>query len=92
MRMQHTVVEYTLEEAAEMLDIPPRTLRAAVKAGYLHYYYLPADSDYRFHEASLRANKDLLAQEEYRAEVLKADTTTEPDAPEADPPSTPSDP
>lgn len=84
MRIRHTVVEYDLEEAAAMLNMTPEALKHAVKTGRLRYYYCPAEDDYRFHEASLRANKDLLAAD--------TETTTVPDASEEDPPSTPSDP
>lgn len=96
MRIRHAVVEYDLEEAAAMLDISPADLKQAVSAGYLQCYYRLGEGDYRFHEASLRANKDLLSEDDSLAEILKADslseTTTVPDAAEEDPPSTPSDP
>ena len=96
MRIRNAVVEYDLEEAAVMLDISPADLKQAVSAGHLQYYYRLGEGGYRFHEASLRANKDLLSQEDYLAEVLStcasSETTTEPDASEADPPSKPSDP
>ena len=95
MRIRHAVVEYDLEEAAAMLDISPADLKRAVSAGYLQYYYQDGKDDYRFHEASLRANKDLLSEDDYLAEILKADSlsevTTVPDEAEEDPPSTPSD-
>ncbi|MCE2414234.1 helix-turn-helix domain-containing protein [Candidatus Poribacteria bacterium] len=96
MRIRHTVVEYNLEEAARMLGISPADLKRAVSTGHLQYYYQLGDGNYRFHEASLRANKDLLSQEDYLTQVLSmcssSETTTEPDASEEDPPSTPSDP
>ena len=96
MQIRHTVVEYDLEEAAAMLDIAPADLKKAVDAGNLQCYYQRGKNDYRFHEASLRVNKDLLSQKDYLAEVLNTNSdtevTTEPDAPEADQPSTPSDP
>ncbi len=96
MRIRHAVVEYDLEEAAAMLDISPADLKQAVSAGYLQCYYRVGEGDYRFHEASLRANKDLLSEDDYLAKILKADSlseiTTVPDAAEEDPPSTPSDP
>ena len=96
MRIRHAVVEYDLEEAAAMLNISPADLKQAVSAGYLQYYYRVGEGDYRFHEASLRANKDLLSEDDYLAKILKADslseTPTAPDAAEEDPPSTPSDP
>ena len=95
MRIRHAVVEYDLEEVAAMLDISPADLKRAVSAGYLQYYYRHGEDDYRFHEASLRANKDLLSEDDYLAEILKADSlsevTTVPDEAEEDPPSTPSD-
>ena len=96
MQIRNAVVEYDLEEAAAMLDISPPTLKRAVDAEYLHCYYRRGKNDYRFHEASLRANKELLSQDDYRAELLStfsvSEATTEPDAPEADSPSKPSDP
>ena len=96
MRIRHAVVEYDLEEAAAMLDISPADLKQAVSAGYLQCYYQVGEGDYRFHEASLRANKDLLSEDDYLAKILKADSLSEPttasDAVEEDPPSTPSDP
>lgn len=95
MRIRNAVVEYDLKEAAAMLDISPADLKQAVSAGHLQYYYRLGEDGYRFHEASLRANKDLLSQEDYLAKVLStcpsSETTTEADASEADPPSTPSD-
>lgn len=95
MRIRNTVVEYDLEEAAAMLDISPADLKQAVSAGHLQYYYRLGEDDYRFHEASLRANKDLLSQEDSLTKVLStcsfAETTRGSDTSEADPPSTPSD-
>ena len=83
MRIRNTVVEYDLEEAAAMLDISPAVLKQAVSAGHLQYYYRLGADDYRFHEASLRANQDLLSQEDYLAKVLStcssSEKTTEPD-------------
>lgn len=94
MRIRNAVVEYDLAEAATMLDISPVDLKQAVSAGHLQYYYRLGEDDYRFHEASLRVNKDLLSQEDYLTKVLSScsssETTTESDASEADPPSTPS--
>ena len=96
MRIRNAVVEYDLKEAATMLDISPADLKQAVRAEHLQYYYRLGEDDYRFHEASLRVNKDLLSQEDYLAKVRStcspSETTTEPDASEADPPSTSSDP
>ena len=95
MRIRNTVVEYDLKEAAAMLDISPATLKQAVSTGHLQYYYRLGEDDYRFHEASLRANKDFLAQQDYLTKVLStcpsSETTTESDISEEDPPSTPSD-
>jgi predicted transcriptional regulator len=96
MRIRHAVVEYDLEEVASMLGISPGALKQAVSTGHLQYYYRLGEGDYRFHEASLRTNKDLLSQEDDLTKVLSmcssSETTTEPDASEEDPPSTPSDP
>ena len=96
MKIRNAVVEYNLEEAASMLDISPEVLKWAVNAEHLQCYYRLGKNAYRFHEASLRANKELLSQDDYLTELLNAfslsETTTEPDAPEADPPSKPSDP
>ena len=96
MQIRNAVVEYDLKEAAAMLDISPTVLKRAVAAEYLQCYYQRGKNDYRFHEASLRANKELLLQDDYRAELLNmfsvSETPTEPDAPEADSPSKPSDP
>ena len=95
MQIRHTVVEYDLEEAAAMLDISPADLKKAVDAGHLQCYYQRGKDDYRFHEASLRVNKDLLLDKDYLAKALNthstSETTTVPDDPEADQPSTPSD-
>ena len=96
MQIRNVVVEYNLKEAAAMLNISPADLKQAVSAGHLQYYYRLGADNYRFHEASLRANKDLLSEENYLAKALStcssAETTTEPDASEEDPPSTPSEP
>ncbi len=95
MQIRNAVVEYNLAEAASMLDISAEVLKWAVNAEHLQCYYRLGKNDYRFHEASLRANKELLSQDDYLTELLNAfsisETTTEPDAPEADPPSKPSD-
>ncbi|RKU07606.1 hypothetical protein C6503_24275 [Candidatus Poribacteria bacterium] len=96
MQIRNAVVEYDLEEAGKMLDISPTVLKRAVDAEYLQYYYRRGKNDYRFHEASLRANKELLSEDDYRTELLKtfsvSEATTVPDAQETDPPSKPSDP
>ena len=96
MQIRNAVVEYNLEEAAAMLAISPEVLKWAVDAEHLQCYYRLGKNDYRFHEASLGANKELLSQDGYRAELLStfslSETTTAPDAPAADPPSKPSDP
>ena len=95
MQIRHTVVEYDLEEAAAMLNMPPADLKKAVDAGHLQCYYRRGKDDYRFHEASLRENKDLLSEKDYLANTLNihstSEATTVPDDPEADRPSTPSD-
>ena len=70
MRIRNAVVEYDLEEAATMLAISSADLEQAVSAGHLQYYYRLGEDDYRFHEASLRANKDLLSQTDYLTKVL----------------------
>ncbi|MDE0423745.1 helix-turn-helix domain-containing protein [Candidatus Poribacteria bacterium] len=70
MQIRHTVVEYDLEEAAAMLDIPRADLKKAVEAGHLQCYYRRGKDDYRFHEASIRVNKDLLSEKDYLAKVL----------------------
>lgn len=96
MQIRNAVVEYNLEEAAAMLYISPEVLKWAVDAEHLQYYYRLGKNDYRFHEASLSANKELLSQDDYLTELLKAfslsEITTEPDASEADPLSKPPDP
>ena len=96
MRIRNAVVEYDLEETAAMLAISPADLKQAVSTGHLQYYYRLDEDDYRFHEASLRANQDLLSQEDYLTKALKTCSSSEdptaPDASEEDPPSTPSDP
>ena len=96
MQIRNAVVEYDLKETAAMLDISPVVLKWAVDAEHLQCYYRRGKNDYRFHEASLRANKELRSQGDYRTELLNAfsvsEITTEPDASEADPPSKPSDP
>ena len=93
MQIRNAVVEYDLEEAAAMLDVSPIVLKRAVEAEYLQCYYRRGKNEYRFHEASLRVNKELLSQDDYRTELLNTfSVPEEPDAPEADPPSKPSDP
>ena len=76
MQIRHTVVEYDLEETAAMLDISPADLKKAVEAGHLQCYYRRGKDDYRFHEASLRVNKDLLSQKDYLAEVLNTNSAS----------------
>lgn len=91
MQIRHTVVEYDLEEAAAMLNISPTDLKKAVDAGHLQCYYQRGKDDYRFHEASLRVNKDLLSQKDYLTKTQDMNpTSTVPDDPEGDQPSTPS--
>ena len=78
MQIRHTVVEYDLEEAAAMLNISPADLKKAVDAGHLQCYYQRGKDDYRFHEASLRVNKDLLSEKDYLAKTLKAHSSQLP--------------
>ena len=96
MHIRNAVVEYNLEEAAATLDISPEVLKWAVDAEHLQCYYRLGKSEYRFHEASLRANKELLLQDNYLTELHKAfslsETPTASDVQKADPPSKPSDP
>ena len=96
MQIRNAVVEYNLEEAAATLDISPEVLKWAVDAEHLQCYYRLGKNDYRFHEASLRANKDLLLHDAYLTALLNAfslsEATTEPDARETGPPLKPSDP
>ena len=77
MQIRHTVVEYDLAEAAAMLDISPVTLKKAVEAGHLQCYYQRGKDDYRFHEASIRVNKDLLSEKDDRAEVSSTDSASQ---------------
>lgn len=95
MQIRNAVVEYSLEESAAMLDISSEVLRWAVNAGHLQCYY-QRGKVYWFHEASIRANKELLSLEDYLTELLSeytlSEATTAPDAPEVDPPSKRSDP
>ena len=72
------MVEYNLEEAAAMLGISPADLKKAVDAGYLQCYYQRGKNDYRFHEASLRVNKDLLSEKDYLTAVLNTNPDAEP--------------
>jgi len=76
MQIRHTVIEYDLEETAAMLDISPTALKKAVEAGHLQCYYRRGKDDYRFHEASLRVNKDLLSEKDYLTEVLNTNSTS----------------
>ena len=84
MQIRNAVIEYDLEEAAAMLDISPEILKWAVNVGHLQYYYRLHKTDYRFHEASLRANKELLSEDDYLTELRKAFALA---VPEAEPPS-----
>ena len=72
MQIRNAVVEYNLEEAAATLGISPEVLKWAVDAEHLQCYYRLGKNDYRFHDGSLRANKELLLQENYLAELLDA--------------------
>ena len=91
MQIRNAVVEYNLDEAAGMLNISPEVLKWAVDAGHLQCYYRLGKNDHRFHEASLRANKELLSEENYRTQLLNAFSASKATT-EADPPSKPSDP
>ena len=91
MQIRNAVIEYNLDEAAGLLNISPEVLKWAADAGHLQYYYRLSENDYRFHEASLRANKELLSEENYRTQLLNAFSASEATT-EADPPSKPSDP
>ena len=77
--------------AAGMLNISPEVLKWAVDAGHLQCYYRLGKNDYRFHEASLRANKELLSEDDYLTELLNMFSASKATT-EADPPSKPSDP
>ena len=96
MQIRNAVVEYNLEEAAATLDLSPEVLKWAVDAEHLQCYYRLGKNDYRFHEASLRANKELLGHADYLTDLLTAfslsDASTGANTQEADPPSKPSDP
>ena len=95
MQMRHSTVEYNLAEAAMLLGISTATLKQAVDTGHLKCYYKLDRNNYRFHEASLCANKELLAQPDYLADIpitySHTETTRGLDVPEVDRPSTPSD-
>ena len=77
MQIRHTVVEYDLAEAAAMLDISVADLKKAVETGDLQCYYQRGKDDYRFHEASLRVNKDLLSEKDAHAEVSSTDSASQ---------------
>jgi hypothetical protein len=62
MRIRGCTIEYELNEAAKMLDISNNELKQGVEAGYFRYYYQLGARDYRFHEASIVANRELLTQ------------------------------
>ena len=44
MQIRNAVVEYDLEEAAEMLDISPEVLKWAVNAGHLQVLLSPSQN------------------------------------------------
>ena len=60
MRIRGCTVEYDLNEAAQMLGISPEALERGVETGVFQYYYRAKSHDYRFHEASLFANREAL--------------------------------
>ena len=62
MRIRAGIIEYNLNEAAQMLGLSPTELRRRVKEGNLKYYYQLRAQGYRFHEASLITNRELLIQ------------------------------
>ncbi len=62
MRIRGCTIEYNLNEAAKMLKISPDDLRCEVEEGRLRYYYRLKSKDYRFHDASILTNRELLAQ------------------------------
>ena len=62
MRIRGCTVEYDLNEAAKILEIPSNALKRGVEEGRLRYYYVLKSKEYRFHEASILMNRELLAQ------------------------------
>ena len=72
MQIRNAVVEYNLEEAAATLDISPEVLKWAVDAEHLQCYYRLGKNEYRFHEASLLANKEMLGHADYLTDLLTA--------------------
>jgi hypothetical protein len=61
MRVRGCTVEYDLNEAAKMLEISSDDLKCGVEDGVFRYYYSLESGGYCFHEASLCANRELLA-------------------------------
>lgn len=62
MRIRGCTVEYDLDEAAKMLELSPDELKRRAEAGQLRYYYRLKSQEYRFHDASISANQELLTQ------------------------------
>ena len=60
MRIRGSIIEYNLNEAAQILGLSPIELRRRVKEGNLRYYYQLRSKGYRFHDASLITNRELL--------------------------------
>ena len=61
MRIRGCMVEYSLNEAAKILAISSDELKRGVEQGHLRYYYRLSSKGYQFHEASILANRQLLA-------------------------------
>lgn len=76
MRIRGCVVEYDLSEAARLLGIPPDELEHGVETGCLQYYYRLKAKGYRFHEASILANRERLTQR--RQQFQRFMTTRKP--------------
>ena len=60
MRIRGCTIEYDLDEAAKILALTPHELRRGVEGGRLQYYYRLKSKGYRFHEASILTNRELL--------------------------------
>jgi hypothetical protein len=63
MRIRGSIIEYDLNEAAKLLELSTDELERRVEAGSLRYYYQLKSEGYRFHEASIFANRQLLERE-----------------------------
>lgn len=62
MRIRGHTIEYDLSEAAKMLGISPNELKRGIESGNLRYYYQLGSKGYRFHEASILTNRELLTR------------------------------